>query len=59
LHPGKSKGKGGRPGRGRIPRRTGRRARCCGFAEVLGLFRAELSATKIGFRDFKMTAWSF
>ena len=46
-------------GRGRVPGRTGRRARCCRFAEVLGFSRAELSGTKIGFRDFKMTAWSF
>ena len=53
-------GEGGRSwGRGRVPGRTGRRARCCGFAEVLGLWRAELTGTNIGFRDFKMTAWSF
>ena len=55
----KGKGEGGRSGgRGRVPGRTGRRSRCCGFAEVLGLSRAELSGTSIGFRDFKMTAWS-
>ena len=39
--------------------RTGRRSNYYGFAKVLGFFRAELSGTKIGFRDFKMTAWSF
>ena len=44
---------------GRVPRRTGKRSRCCGFAEMLGLYRVELSGTNIGFRDFKMTAWSF
>ena len=50
----KGKGEGGGSrGRGRVPGRTGRRARCCGFAEVLGLSRAELSGTNIGFRDFK------
>ena len=58
-HGGKSKGKGGRPARGRVPRRTCRRSNYCGFAGVLGLFRAELSATKIGYRDFKMTTCSF
>ena len=46
-------------GGGRVPWRTCRRSNYCGFAEVLGLFRAELSGTNIGFRDFKMTAWSF
>ena len=56
---GKSQGKGGRPARGRVPRRTCRRSNYCGFAEVLGLSRAELSGTNIGFRDFKMTARSF
>ena len=40
-------------------KRTGKRSRCCGFAEVLGLSRAELSGTNIGCRDFKRTAWSF
>ena len=39
---GKSKGKGGRPARGRVPRRTCRRSNYCGFAEVLGFSRAEL-----------------
>ena len=56
---GKSKGKGGWPARGRVPGRTGRRSNCCGFAEVLGLSRAELYGMNIGFRDLKMTAWSF
>ena len=56
----KRKGEGGGSrGRGRVPERTGKRSRCCGFAEVLGLSRAELSGTNIGFRDFKMTTWSF
>ena len=41
-----------------VPGRTGKRSRCCGFTEVLGLSRAGLSGTKIGFRDFKMTVWS-
>ena len=52
-------GKGGRPARGRVPERTGRRSRCCGFAEVLGFSRAGLEGMNIGFGDFKMTAWSF
>ena len=56
----REKGEGGRSwGRGRVPRRTGRRSRCCGFAEVLGFSRAALQETSIGFRDFKMTTWSF
>ena len=46
-------------GRGRVPERTGKRSRCCGFAEVLGFSRAELEGISIGLRDFKMTAWSF
>ena len=46
-------------GRGRVPERTGKRSRCCGFAEVLGFFRADLEGTNIRFRDFKMTTWSF
>ena len=50
---------GGKGGRGRVPGRTGRRSRCCGFAEVLGSFRAELEGMSIGFRELKMTAWSF
>ena len=54
-----SKGKGGRPWRGRVEGRTGRRSRCCGFALVLGLSRAELHGMNIGFRELKMTAWSF
>ena len=36
----RGKGEGG--GRGRVPGGTGRRSRCCGFAEVLGFSRAEL-----------------
>ena len=56
----KGTGEGGRSrGRGRVPGRTGRRSRCCGFAEVLGFFRAELYGTNIGFRELRMTAWSF
>ena len=37
----------------------GRRSRCCGFAEVLGLFRAQLYGMNIGLGELKMTAWSF
>ena len=56
----KGKGEGGwSGGRGRVPGRTGRRSRCCGFAEVLGFSRAVLEGISIGLRDFKMTAWSF
>jgi len=43
-------------GRERVPGRTGRRSRCCGFPEVLGFFRAELSGTNIGIRELKRTA---
>lgn len=51
------KGEGPREGeRGRVP---WRRSRCCGFPEVLGLPRAELQGMNIGFRELKMTAWSF
>ena len=50
---------GGSGGRGRVPGRTGRRSRCCGFAEVLGFFRAELYRTNIKLGELKMTAWSF
>ena len=32
----------GRGRKGRVPGRTGRRSRCCGFAEVVGFSRAEL-----------------
>ena len=56
---GKSKVKGGRPARGRVPGRTCRRSNYCGFAEVLGLFRAELYRMNIGLGELKMTAWSF
>ena len=53
----KGKGEGGGSwGRGRVPGRTGRRSRCCGFAEVLGFSRAELSGTNIGIRELKRTA---
>ena len=53
----RGKGEGPLEGeRGRVP---GRRSRCCGFAEVLGFFRAESKVMNIGFRDFTMTAWSF
>ena len=58
-HGGKSNGKGGRPVRGRVPRRTCRRSNYCGFAEVLGLFRAELYGINIGLGELNMTAWSF
>ena len=53
---GKSKGKGGRPARGRVPGRTCRRSNYCGFAEVLGLSRAEFSGLNIGIGEHKMTA---
>lgn len=56
---GKSKVKGGRPARGRVPGRTCRRSNYCGFAEVLGLFRAELYRMYIGLGELKMTACSF
>ena len=39
--------------RGRVP---GRRSRCCGFPEVLGLSRAEFSGMNIGIGECKMTA---
>ena len=58
-HGGKSKGKGGRPARGRVPGRTCRRSYCCGFAEVLGFFRAELYKINTGLGELNMTAWSF
>ena len=58
--PNSNKGEGGGSrGRGSVPERTGKRSRCCGFVEVLGFIRAELQVMNIGFRDFKMTAWSF
>ena len=45
-------------GKSMFPGRTGRRSRCCGFAEGLGLSRAELYGMNIGCRELKMTAWS-
>ena len=33
--------RGGGSRRGRVPGRTGRRSRCCGFAKVLGLSRGD------------------
>ena len=49
-------GLGRRKCKTRVPGRTGRRSRWCGFAEVLGLYRAELSGMNIGIRECKMTA---
>ena len=63
LRPGENqRGKGEGPlegERGRVPGRTCRRSGCCGFPEVLGLFRAELYRTNIELGELKMTAWSF
>ena len=58
-HAAKSKGKGGRPARGRVPRRTCKRSNYCGFTEVMGLFRAELYRRNIALGELNMTAWSF
>ena len=60
FRPGENqRGKGEGPWEGERGRVPGRRSRCCGFAEVLGLLRAELQGMSIGLGDFKMTAWSF
>ena len=54
-----AEGKGGKKERGRVPGRTGRRSSYCGFAEVLGFSRAELSGTNIMLRECEMTPRQF